>query len=47
MTTGPNRATESPRRRSAVDQLIETFASGLGNSIGWMAGTASCSWSSP
>jgi hypothetical protein len=37
MTTGPNRATETPRRRSAVDQLIETGASGLGNGIGWMA----------
>jgi len=28
---------ESTRRKNAMERLIETLASGLGNGVGWMA----------
>jgi hypothetical protein len=33
----PERANEPARRKGPMEQLIETLASGLGNSVGWLA----------
>ena len=33
----PTQAVERVRRKGRMEQIIETVASGLGNSVGWMA----------
>ena len=39
MSHEPTEAVQSERRKGRMEQVIETVASGLGNSVGWMAGS--------
>jgi hypothetical protein len=39
LTHEPTEAVGSARRRNAMEQVIESVASGLGNSVGWLAET--------